>query len=509
MRCLNCVCWLAVFVLGVNAVASAADRPNLLFCLADDWGYPDAGAYGGQVARTPAFDRLAREGVLFEHAYISSPSCTPSRNAILTGQQFYRLRQGASLHGWLDVGEPNFMVLLKDGGYDIGHFSKAWGPGNWRLGGYDEHPCGPQSSFADFMSGRDAGKPFAFWLGTKDPHRGYDPELKREMGLHPDNVKVPPFYPDAMEIREDMADYYAEVQRWDGDVGAALKLLEESGELENTIVVMTGDHGMPFPRGKGNVYDFGSRVPLAIRWGHDMVAPGRRIEGFVSLTDLAPTFLEAAGVDVPEVMTGTSLLPILKGGDGPDRTFEVFGRERHTAAQEMPSFDAYPMRAIRTDGWLLILNLEPDRWPAGVPENATHPMDSFSDSDAGPTKTYLMAHRDEPDVRRFFDLSFAKRPPVELYDCDDDPDQLVNLADDPAHAARASALREQLVTYLRETGDPRFTGEEVRFDDFAYTDRKVVRRVGDWLETHDVEPPIAYVEGKAANERVASDDDDE
>ena len=250
-----------------------------------------------------------------------------------------------------------------------------------------------------------------------------------------------------------------------------MKLLEEAGLLDNTVIVMSGDHGMPFPRCKGNLYDRGTRVPLAIRWG-DRVKPDRTVTDFVSFTDLAPTFLEVAGVDVPKEMTGHSLLPVLTdGGNGridATRNFIVFGRERHTPAQRKPSTQGYPSRAIRTDTWLLILNLEPDRWPAGVPEGATHPMGRFADCDNGPTKSVIMKMEQDPRNREFYQLCFAKRGPVELYDCEKDPDQVHDLAGDPGYAGVVETLRAQLVDYLKATGEPRFTDEPVRFDDYPY-----------------------------------------
>ncbi len=465
---LPCLLGLLFAVLSV----SAAKRPNILFAFADDWGWPHAGAYGDKTVKTPAFDRLAREGVLFEHAFISSPSCSPSRNAILTGQQFYRLEEGASLRSTLDVRKPNFMYLLSDQGYEIAHMRKAWGPGDFEPGGYTEHPCGPmRESFEQFMETRDTDKPFCFWLGTTDPHRSYELGSGRESGMNIDNVEVPAFYPNSETIRSDMADYYWEVQRWDTDVAAALKLLEQAGELENTLVVMTGDHGMPFPRCKGNLYDWGSRVPLAIRWG-DQVTSGRTVSDFVSLTDLAPTFLTAAGIEVPEVMTGKNLLPILRSDKGGrvdrERNFVVYGRERHGVSQQFPSMDGYPSRAIRTDDWLLILNLEPDRWPAGVPSGATHPNDSYTDCDAGPTKTFLLEQKDTSELARYYALSFAKRPELELYDCNADPDQVNNLADDPKYQKTLYGLKKQLTAYLSTTGDPRFTDAPVLFDQYPY-----------------------------------------
>ena len=469
-------------------------RPNVLLCVADDWGWPHAGAYGDKVARTPAFDRLAREGVLFVHAFVSAPSCTPSRNAMLTGQQFYRLDQGANLQATLDVKHPTFVRLLENAGYQTGHWRKAWGPGVFEAGGYERHPCGEPVSFEQFMKRRDPAKPFCFWFGTSDPHRPYGTGSGRKAGIEVTGEQVPPFLPDHEITRGDLADYYLEVQRWDADVAKALALLEAAGELENTIVVMTGDNGMPFPRCKGNLYDWGSRAPLAIRWGAGVKGVGRQVAEFVSLTDLAPTFLAAAGVDAPSVMTGRSLLPFLQGEEparkeaaAESRTFVVTGRERHAAAQEMPSLAGYPSRAIRTSRYLYVLNLEPGRWPAGVPENATHPIGRHADCDDGPTKALILERRDDPQYRRFYDLCFAPRPAAELYDVAADPHQVRNLAADPAHADAVRQLHEQLTAYLRETGDPRFTDQPVRFDEYPYRDERIHRRIREWQAKHSKE----------------------
>lgn len=457
------------------------DRPNILFCVADDWGWPHAGAYGDAVVKTPAFDRLAQEGVLFLHAFVSSPSCTPSRNAMLTGQQFYRLGQGANLHSTLDPEEPNFMRLLREAGYEIGHWRKAWGPGKYRALGYKEHPCGPGMRFEKFVGEWSGEKPFCFWFGTSDPHRGYEEGSGRARGMDLSKIRVPAFLPDNETVRSDIADYYFEVERWNRDVAAALELLEKRGELENTIVVMTGDHGMPFPRCKGNLYDWGSRVPLAIRWSAG-IEPGQRVGEFVSLTDLAPTFLELAGVRAPEKMTGRSLVPLFEGRGGGQRDAVIFGRERHVPAQEIPSMAGYPSRAIRTERFLYIMNLEPERWPAGVPDNATHPMNHFADCDNGPTKRFLREHGDEPEYRRFYELCFAPRPGEELYDVAEDPDQIRNLAGEPEYREVAEKLRARLTAYLKETGDPRFTGEPARFDEYPYRADYLERRLEQWRE---------------------------
>ncbi|MEM8670053.1 MAG: sulfatase [Planctomycetota bacterium] len=469
----------ALFAIGIACPGSNAaddgDRPNILFCFADDWGWPHAGAYGDSTVRTPAFDRIASEGVLFEHAFISSPSCTPSRNALLTGQQFFRLGAGANLYGSLDVKHPTFVRLLQQAGYETGHWRKAWGPGNFRKGGYETHPCGQQQSFSDFMKNRDAGKPFCFWFGTSDPHRGYKKGTGRKSGLTIDHVHVPEFYPNVEEIRSDIADYYFEVERWNKDVLAALRLLEEAGELENTVIAMSGDHGMPFPRCKGNLYDWGSRVPLAIRWGKGVENPGRTVTDFVSTTDLAPTFLEAAGITVPNAMTGRSLVSILKSEkDGrleSDRDAVIYGRERHTDCQQN-SDDGYPARAIRTDDYLYIRNYAPDRWPAGTPNYQTAYKKNawLGDCDNGPTKSYLWINRDaSSSAGKFYELNFGKRPAEELYVIAGDPDQVVNVTKEPEFAAIKKTLSDRLTNSLIKLEDPRETSADVLFDDYPYT----------------------------------------
>lgn len=459
--------WLFSLSLICCAVGSvtAADRPNILFCIADDWGWPHAGAYGDQVVQTPAFDRIAREGVRFENAFVTAPSCTPCRNSILTGQYHWRLEHGGNLWTSLHPKFPVYPLLLEDTGYRVGFCRKAWGPGNWKFLGRTRNPAGPKfASFKEFLSQQDADQPFCFWLGASDPHRPYAPRSGVESGIDADAIKVPADLPNHPTVREDVADYYFEVQRFDSDVAAAIELLEARGELENTIIVMTGDHGMPFPRHKTHLYDSGTRVCLAVRWGEKVLA-GRNVTDFVSLSDLAPTFLQAAGVEIPTEMTGQSLLDLLldnrAGRVDPARDHVLTGRERHTPAQQSPSLDGYPMRALRTDNYLYIRNYAPERWPTGVPG-------SYRDCDDGPTKTYLMEYRDDPYVKPFYDLAFAKRPPEELYDLATDPDQLNNVAGETEYQPVKKQLAEQLTQELIDSEDPREVGGGQAFDRYTY-----------------------------------------
>jgi N-sulfoglucosamine sulfohydrolase len=453
---------------------NAAEQPNILFCIADDWGWPHAGAYGDEVVKTPTFDRLAKEGVLFENAFVASPSCTPSRNAILTGQSIWRLGSGCNLYGELPQENPVYPHLLADAGYAMGHSGKSYGPGpqTWKV-----HPAGPRfANFNAFLKEVPEGKPFVYWLGTGDPHRPYKLHSGKAAGMDLSKVQMFEHYPDHEVVRGDVADYYVEVQRFDSLVASAIAELEKRGELDNTIVVMTGDHGMPFPRCKGNLYDCGSRVPLAIRWPAGIKTSGRKVEDLVGLWELAPTFLAAAGLAVPEQMNGVSLLPVMKsdksGWIEPAREEIIFGRERHTVCQEDTNC-GYPSRAIRTKDYLYILNHEPDRWPAGTPDvdkAFEHKRGNsitrgwLGDCDNGPTKSFIVANKDlDAAHAKFYDLSFGKRPAEELYVLANDPEQLTNVAGEKKFADVQAQLSSRLTELLKESGDPRADsgGEEM------------------------------------------------
>ncbi len=447
---------------------TAEKKPNVVFAIADDWGWPHAGVYGDKVVKTPNFDRIAKEGVMLNNAYISSPSCTPSRGAIITGQHFWRLEQGANLWNvWPQNRFAEYPAMMEKAGYHVGTYRKAWGPGRG-------NPAGKRyRAPAQFFKARPKDKPFCFWFGASDPHRPYKPGSGKASGMNLKDVHLFAHYPDVPEVRSDVADYYWEVQRFDSDLGKLIKMLEDMGELDNTIIVVTGDHGMPFPRCKGNVYDCGSRVPLAIRWGAK-VKGDRTVTDFVSLTDIAPTFLEAAGVKVPKEMTGRSLVSLLRSGKSgrveKDRAHILFGRERHVPAQESPNPGGYPVRAIRTDQFLYIRNFEPERWPAGTPDyRKAHVKNAWlADCDNGATKTYLWQHRNDATIKKYYDLCFAKRPAEELYDVSKDPDQIRNVAKVKAYAKDLKRLSAQLMKELKATADPRTLGKGAKFDRYPY-----------------------------------------
>ncbi|MBC8165122.1 MAG: sulfatase [Bryobacteraceae bacterium] len=483
--------------LGGLAAATAAQaqvsdapkrRPNILFALADDWGWPFASIAGDPVVKTPTFDRLAREGVLFTNAFVTAPSCSPSRVSMLTGQWHWRLEEGVNLSGTLAPKFPVYPDLLEAAGYHVGYTRKGWAPGNATAGGRTRNPAGPvYSDFQSFLSKRKANQPFCFWFGSTDPHRKYDPDSGVRSGMRAESVKVPAFLPDSDVVRRDLCDYYFEVQRFDREVGELLEKLKEMGELGKTIVVMTADNGCPFPRAKATLYDSGTHVPLAISWPGE--APGgRTIEDFVSLSDMAPTFLEAAGLKVPESCTGRSLLPILRSSQAGrvdvKRDFVLTGMERHVPCRG-ESKAGYPMRAIRTHDFLYIRNFAPERWPAGDPngfeKQGTQPFTfeqmagntfhAFADVDAGPSKAWLVEHREDAAVASSYRLAMAKRPAEELYDLAKDPNQLTNVGADPKYAAQMKRLRNKLLTELNRTGDLRVSGKGDVFESYPYRQR--------------------------------------
>jgi arylsulfatase A-like enzyme len=441
-----------------------ARRLNILVAIADDWSFPHAGAYGDRTVRTPNFDRIAREGTLFTHAFAASPSCTPSRAALLTGQAVHRLEEGGNLWSFLPKSYAVYPDLLEKAGYVVGHTGKGWGPGRFEQGGRTRNPAGPAfGSFDEFIQQR-AGRPFCFWFGSSDPHRPYEPDSGVRAGLKPEDVRVPAFLPDTPEVRRDLLDYYVEVQRFDRDLGRIVDTLERSGELDHTIIIVTSDNGMPFPRAKANVYDGGARLPLAIRWP-GMPNARRQVDAFVSLTDLAPTILGAAGLKPPEAMTGRSLVPLLNGSSDAGRDRVFIERERHANVRRGDL--SYPVRAIRTKDYLYIRNFRPARWPAGDPELYVA-VGPFGDIDGGPSKSLLLDERDDPRIARYFRLSTAKRPEEELYDLSRDPDQLENVAGQPEHREAQRRLRTELDRWLRETADPRAAGDDDRWDRFPY-----------------------------------------
>lgn len=502
--------YLLVWSFGLS-VAGLAAQPNILFLFADDLGRY-ASAYADKdhpspndIVSTPAFDRIARDGALFQNAFISAPSCTPSRSAVYTGRHFFRNGSSSQLHSPWQQGAPDpfdqvmgMPNTLAAAGYHIG-WSHKWhlreslmgGKQNQysahggRINGFSEVMSKADDkaatkravldevngNFQDFLDRRKPGQPFFYSFNPTNTHRPWVRGSGKALwNLDPDKLKgkLPPFIPDNAVTREDFADYLGEAMAFDAACAELIGAVEKLGELDNTLVVISGDHGIPgFPRGKTNVTDFGAQVLLAIRWP-GKVSGGRNVVAPVSLTDLAPTFLAAAGLKSSDDPNGSDLLPALAAGatDAGLRGWALIGRERHVGEAREGGLP-YPTRALRTADFLYVINFKPDRWPEGDPlavKAASAPSFAalagkthlgFADIDASPTKAWLVEHRNEPDLHTFIDFAWGKRPAEELYDLKKDPDQMTNLAASPDYAKTRDELRQRLLTELEANHDPR------------------------------------------------------
>ncbi|HEX4129375.1 MAG TPA: sulfatase [Pirellulales bacterium] len=504
---------LGAMCLFTNPCHAATERPNILFIIYDDWGWQHAGAYGCQWVKTPNFDRVAREGILFQNCFTSNPKCSPCRASILTGRNTWQLEEACCHHGLFPSKFAVYPDLLEQAGYTVGLTGKGWGPGDFTSTGFKRNPAGPSfdkhklepptqamgkldyaRNFQAFLDVRPKDKPFCFWIGFAEPHRPYTLDTGRTIGRRLEDVVVPAYLPDTEIVRSDLLDYALEVEYGDAQIGKALEALEAAGELDRTLVVITSDHGMPFPFVKGQIHEDGFHLPLAMRWP-SAIKPGRVVADFINVRDFAPTYLELAGLKPHAQMSGHSLRAILIGeGSGtiePDRNVMLVGKERHDLGR--PHDWGYPVRAIRTTDFLYVHNYFPHRWPACDPET------DFGNCDPSPSKQLLKRLGGY-----YFDLSFGKRPADELYRLTDDPQCVKNLAADPFYAPKAEALKAQMLATLREEQDPRVLGNGSVFDTYYYTGsrRKAydtwLAEVTSKLTAADLTPPKSEEPAKPA-----------
>ena len=459
-------------------------RPNILIAISDDQSWVHAGAYGSSFVRTPNFDRIAREGILFNNAIVPSPGCAPSRAAMVLGHYPWENGHAGSHNTLWDAPYRPFPDLLEENGYRVGYTGKGVGPFQWALGGRMRNPAGEEynrvrseppysgisdidyaANFSEFLSEKPADQPFMFWLGAYEPHRPFTWQSgpATDSALRP--VAVPPFLPNTDTVRQDLLDYAREIEWFDAHLGQILAELERAGELDNTFIIVTSDNGMAFPAAKANAYEYGIHVPLVMRWGAQIEA-GRTIDSPVDFVDFMPTILEATQTSAPETpLSGQSLMPLFRSSksgrlaEGPTAAYS--GRERHSSARWANL--GYPQRAIRTERFLYVRNFAPERWPAGAPqriEESGERVDGFHDIDAGPTLTYLLGHRDERAVAPYFRQATALRPAEQLFDIQHDSGCTNNLADNPEYRGIQSRLRQRLDSALTATGDPRLVGPD-------------------------------------------------
>ena len=461
-------------------------KPNILFFIADDASMKSFGAYGDTFISTPEIDKLSKEGLVFKNAYNCNPKCAPARASLVTGMYSWQLKD-ATNH-W-----PNFPAefkfyphLLMEKGYDVGFTGKGWGPGNYAT---EYNPAGPEfnkikmkpphkgisnidyaSNFEQFLIDKTdkTNTPFCFWFGTKEPHRRYELDSWKKEGKSLSDAEIPPFYPDNETIRGDVLDYAVEVEWFDTHIGKAIKSLEKRGLLENTLILISSDHGMPFPRVKGQIYEEGFHVPLVAYWKGKIKA-GRTVDDFVNFPDFAPTILEIAGEKPHKQMTGKSFTDIIfsdkSGQIDAKRDHVLLGKERHDIGRANKDGInlSYPVRAIRNSQYLYAHNIKPERWPVGNPEHG------FRNVDPSPTKDVLEKLK---SGNTYYEMSFGLRPEEELYDIIKDPHCMNNLALLSEYNQTCKELRTEMEAELIAQGDPRTLGRGAIFDKYPYTGRQ-------------------------------------
>ncbi|MEC7566702.1 MAG: sulfatase-like hydrolase/transferase [Planctomycetota bacterium] len=413
---------------------SAEERPNFIVIIGDDISWNDYGAYGHPHIRTPHVDQLAKQGMRFDLAFLTTSSCSPSRCSILTGRYPHSTGAG-ELHQPLPAGQITFAKILKDAGYYTASAGK-WHLGNAPRNHFDAIVAGGPSGCDQWVSTlkkRDPAKPFFLWFAAIDAHRGWSKNAVHPPHT-PDDVIVPEFLPDTEDVRQDLALYYDEVSRMDEYVGKVVAELKHQGEYDNTVIIIMADNGRPFPRCKTTMYDSGIRTPFVVHWPTG-IAGGQVNRNLVSSVDIAPTFLQLAGLKIPASFQGTSFAPTLQAADSKTRDYIFAEHNWHDYAAHD--------RAVRDDRYLYIRNSFPE-FPATPPADAVRSL-SYNRMQALEADNRLPTHQ-----RQCF---IIPRPAEELYDLQTDPHSLENMADDPALEGVKSRLSGELDKWISQTDD--------------------------------------------------------
>ena len=462
----------------VCCLAQKAVRPNILIAMADDQSYPHASAYGSTWINTPTFDRVASEGLLFSNCYACSPGSSPSRASMLTGLFPWQIEEAGTHASSFPSRYVCYTDVLHEAGYHVGYTGKGWGPGDWKVSGRAQNPAGPEynrhrleppvkgisdidypANFRAFLDSLPTGQPFCFWYGANEPHRPYTRDVWKKKGRTEASAKVPAYLPDVQEVRGDLLDYAYEIEWFDIHLGQIIQELEKRDMMQNTIIIVTADNGLPFPGAKANCYDAGIHVPLAICWQGHILRHGIE-QVAVSLIDIFPTIMELTGTPYSTIpLSGHSLAPLLGIGKGEYEPHEIYsGRERHSSAR--PNNWGYPIRSMRQGRYLLIRNFHPERMPAGnaLPLGEKNPVNGYCDIDGSPTKKFIIEHRSDSAFAPYFRHAAALRPEYELYDVEQDPDCMNNLAEVPSHRRVLRKMKKRLSRSLRAMHDSR-TGE--------------------------------------------------
>jgi len=515
----------AIFSIVVVAQETKS-KPNILIIMLDDAGL-DMSAYGSYYVKTPAFDKIASEGILFSKAYTPNAKCAPSRASFLTGRNSWQLDAAANHFIYFPSKFKTFPEVLKENGYFTGHTGKGWSPGiALTPTGEERNLVGEafdtkklksptteiavndySGNFKDFLSKVPKNKSWNFWVGFNEPHRPYEYQSGvNKGGKKLEMIKeIPKYYPDSVAVRHDLLDYAMELEYADSQVAKILDELNRTKELENTMIIYTSDHGMPFPRVKGNQYENSNHIPMAIMWKGKILNPNRIVDDYISFVDIAPTLLEIAGIDWKSSemypSPGKSLMNLFEtkksGKTDSDRNYVLVGKERHDHGR--PNDEGYPIRGIHKDNMLFLRNYETDRWPACNPETG------YLNVDKSPTKSLLINLRRSGVNTDYWMMSFGKRPALELYDTKKDPFCINNLATDVKYKKQLTELENFMVQKLTAQGDLRMQGFGHLYEQFPFTqyqnyyENYMNGSIGNlkWADANDYEP--TYIDDNGEN----------
>ena len=482
---------LALLIAGCKTPDDTIEKPNILFCIMDDAGMHFS-AYGYDWVETPAFDRVAENGILFENTYTPNAKCAPSRSSILTGRNSWQLEEAANHVLNFPAKFKTFPEVLREHSYITASTGKVWGPGdmgtvNGKKRKFIDQVWGDKkmkpwsksmssedyaANFEQFLESVQDGEPWFFWYGAREPHRRYEygsgNRVKNKQIEAIDSI--PAFWPDNEIIRNDMLDYALEIEYADWHLGRMIEMLEERGLLENTIIIQTSDHGMPFPRAKAQEYEYSNHVPMAIMWPKGIKKPGRNVKDMVSFIDFAPTFLELAGIPYEETgmhsSPGRSLTDILysekEGQVNPERDIVLIGKERHDYSR--PNNQGFPIRGIVSDDYMYLYNYDISLWPAGNPEIG------YLDIDGSPTKTEILRQYRTSQNDSYWKLSMGKRASnEEFYNISEDEECMNNLASNPRFTELKQKMKSRMEEMLKEQEDPRMFGKGHVFNSYNYS----------------------------------------
>ena len=435
----------------------AAEKPTIVVFISDDHGMLDSTPYGSTDARTPNMQRVANAGVTFTHAFIASPSCAPSRSAMLTG--LMPARNGAEAnHTYKRDGITSLPEVLRKLGYETAAFGKvAHGKDDVARHGFDHFDLDHHASVVEeYLNHRDKSKPLCLFVGTHSPHvpwpanNGYDPA----------KVTLPAKFVDTPETRNQRTQYLSAVTQADTDLGSIYDLTQKQFDPNHTVFIYTADHGAQWPFGKWNLYNSGIRVPFLVQWP-GVIKPGTKCGAMIQWIDILPTLIEVAGGEAPKDIDGRSFASVLRGTAKEHRS-EIF--TTHSGDGDK---NVYPIRSLRTGDFKYIMNLIPDH------AHTTHIDRGGGSGDGWRYFDEWVAAAKTDSTAATTVHSYHQRPGEELYDIRNDPDELHNLAADPAQGERLTSMRSQLEAWMKSQGDKRIVYDTPHSFNEPYPSRNV------------------------------------